>query len=121
MKRLTRITFAALLLALAGNAAARDWGGMYVPLDEKDLELLSAAADSVDAASDDASMIPLRIVFVTSPPASTAPENSNTAAMISACLIVMAREPTEVAIALATSLAPMPQAMNRPKAAASAM
>jgi hypothetical protein len=33
--------------------------------------------------------------------------------------MVMAREPTDGAIAFATSLAPIPHAMNSPKAAAS--
>ena len=45
---------------------------------------------------------------------------ANTAAMMIACLIVIAREPTDVAIAFATSFAPMPHAMNKPKIAASA-
>jgi hypothetical protein len=57
------------------------------------------------------SMMPLRMVDVTSPPARKAPRNSNTAAIRIACFTVMARAPTEVAMALATSLAPMPQAM----------
>ena len=38
-----------------------------------------------------------------------------------ACLIVSAFDPTEVAIAFATSLAPIPQAMKMPNAAASPM
>jgi hypothetical protein len=63
----------------------------------------------------------LRIVDVTSPPASTAPANSKIAATRIACLIVSAFEPTDVAIALATSFAPIPHAMNRPNAAASPM
>ncbi len=62
--------------------------------------------------------MPLRIVLVTSPPARKAPENSKITAMMIACLIVIAREPTEVPMALATSLAPTPQAMKKPKAAA---
>ena len=36
-------------------------------------------------------------------------------AMRIACLMVSAREPTEVPMALATSLAPTPQAMKKPK------
>ena len=36
-------------------------------------------------------------------------------AIIIACLIVTAPEPTDVPIALATSFAPIPQAMNTPK------
>ena len=55
-----------------------------------------------------ASIIPLRIVDVTSPPARYAPANSNTIAMMIACLIVSAFEPTDVPIALATSFAPIP-------------
>jgi hypothetical protein len=58
-----------------------------------------------------ASTMPLRMVAVTSPPASTAPANSKTAAIMKACFIEIALAPVEVAIALATSLAPMPQAM----------
>ncbi len=57
------------------------------------------------------STMPRRIVEVTSPPARTAPRNSKMAATSIACLIVSALDPTDVAIALATSLAPMPQAM----------
>ena len=41
------------------------------------------------------------------------------AAMMMADFIVSAFDPTEVAIALATSLAPIPQAINNPKTAAS--
>jgi len=66
----------------------------------------------------DASTIPLRIVEVTSPPARTAPANSKIAATMMACLMVSALAPTDVAIALATSLAPIPQAMNMPNSAA---
>ena len=58
--------------------------------------------------------MPLRMVEVTSPPASQAPANSKIMAIIMACLIVMALEPTEVPIALATSLAPIPQAIKKP-------
>ena len=49
----------------------------------------------------------MRTVSVTASPAKKAPTNSKIAAMITACLSVRAREPTEVPIALATSLAPM--------------
>ncbi len=70
-------------------------------------------------ASRSASMMPLRMVAVTWPPASTAPRNSNIAAMTTAWRRLNAREPTDVPMALATSLAPIPQAMNRPKTAAS--
>ena len=51
--------------------------------------------------------IPFLTVSVTASPAKKAPQNSNTAAITTACLNVRAREPTEVPIALATSLAPM--------------
>eukprot|EP00967_Tisochrysis_lutea_P158573 scaffold324562_cov55-Tisochrysis_lutea.AAC.1 len=57
--------------------------------------------------------MPLRIVSATFDPASTAPANSKMTASAHACLIVRALEPTEVAYALATSLAPMPKAANR--------
>jgi hypothetical protein len=63
--------------------------------------------------------MPLRIVEVTAPPANTAPRNSKTAATKIACFIVRAFEPTDVAIALATSFAPMPQAIKIPNTAAS--
>src|SRR5690606_7947020 len=66
-------------------------------------------------------MMPLRMVDVTSPPASTAPANSNTAAINSACFIEIALAPVEVAMALATSFAPIPPAMDMPKTAASPM
>ena len=51
--------------------------------------------------------IPLRTVSVTASPAKKAPQNSNIAAIITACFRVKARLPTEVPIAFATSLAPM--------------
>ena len=60
------------------------------------------------------STIPFLIVDVTSPPARKAPRNSKIAAIIIACLIVMALLPTEVPIELATSFAPMPNAMKKP-------
>ena len=65
-------------------------------------------------------MMPLRTVSVTSPPARAAPANSKTIAMRMACLMVIARAPTEVPMALATSLAPTPQAMKKPKITAAA-
>ena len=49
-----------------------------------------------------------------------APANSMIAAMMIACFTVTAPEPTEVPMALATSLAPMPQVMYRPNMIASA-
>ena len=54
-------------------------------------------------------------MFVTSAPANTAPLNSNTAAIISACLIVRVLAPTLVPNALATSLPPILKAINMPK------
>ena len=64
------------------------------------------------------STIPLRIVEVTSPPARYAPINSNMAAINIACLNVIALLPTDVPIALATSLAPIPKAIKKPAKAA---
>ena len=58
---------------------------------------------------------PPLMVWVTSPPASQAPRNSKMPAMMTACQMVTAPEPTDVPMALATSLAPMPQAMKKPK------
>ena len=55
--------------------------------------------------------IPLRTVLVTASPAKKAPANSKIAAIMTACLRVSARDPTEVPIAFATSFAPMFQAM----------
>ncbi len=55
--------------------------------------------------------MPFRTVSVTASPAKNAPANSNMAAMITACLSVRALDPTDVPIALATSLAPMFHAM----------
>ena len=52
-----------------------------------------------------------RTVSVTASPAKNAPANSNTAAMMTACFRVSAREPTLVPMAFATSFAPMFQAM----------
>ncbi len=46
-------------LGAGGGAWARDWGGMYVPLDEADLSLLEEAADRVDAASGDDASTPV--------------------------------------------------------------
>jgi hypothetical protein len=54
--------------------------------------------------------MPLRMVSATLEPARTAPANSKMTARPHACLMVSALEPTEVAYALATSLAPMPKA-----------
>ncbi len=55
--------------------------------------------------------IPFAIVVVTLSPKSTAPKNSNTAAIIITCLSVKAPVPTEVPIAFARSFAPIFQAM----------
>jgi hypothetical protein len=57
------------------------------------------------------SMIPLRMVEVTWPPAIAAPANSKMPAMMIAVVTVMAPDPTDVPMTLATSLAPMPQVM----------
>ena len=48
------------------------------------------------------------IVVVTEAPAKYAPKNSKIAAMTNACVRVRALLPTEVPIAFATSLAPIP-------------
>ena len=61
------------------------------------------------------SIIPLRIVLVTLPPARAAPANSKMAATMMAVRTVMAPDPTEVPSALATSLAPIPQVIKTPK------
>ncbi len=58
--------------------------------------------------------MPLRMVEVTSPPAKKAPRNSKMAAIIIACLIVMALLPTDVPMEFATSLAPIPKAIKKP-------
>ena len=50
-----------------------------------------------------------------------APANSKIAAIMIAVLIVMAPDPTDVPMALATSLAPMPQVMKTPKTIANTM
>ncbi len=65
-----------------------------------------------------ASRIPLRMVAVTSPPARIAPANSKIMAIMIACLMVIAPEPTEVPMAFATSFAPTPQAINKPNTTA---
>ena len=56
---------------------------------------------------DSASMMPLRIVEVTSPPARNAPRNSKTPAIRMAPPTVRAPAPTDVPIEFATSLAPI--------------
>ena len=62
------------------------------------------------AASMFGSTIPLRTVSATSVPTSTAPANSQIPAMMTACLIVTALEPTAAPMEFATSFAPMVQA-----------
>ena len=57
------------------------------------------------------SIIPLRIVLVTCPPARKAPANSKIAAIMIACLTLNAPDQTEVPIAFATSFAPIPHVM----------
>lgn len=64
-------------------------------------------------------MLTTRIVVVTWAPSPMAPENSHTDAMSSACLMVMARDPTEDPKALATSFAPMPYAVIKDSTAPS--
>ena len=66
-------------------------------------------------------MIPLRIVLVTCPPATAAPRNSKMAAIMIAVLTVIAPEPTDVPMTLATSLAPIPHVMYKPKMTAKTM
>ena len=99
--------------------------------------LIDATSSHVPAASNAASMpytnscgsscnssgsiMPLRIVLVTSPPANQAPRNSKTTAIKIACLMVIAFDPTEVPIALATSFAPTPQAIKKPNKQAKIM
>ena len=72
---------------------------------------IRSLANSLVTVSKSTERMPLRTVSVTASPAKNAPANSNTAATITACFNVNAREPTEVPIALATSLAPMFQAI----------
>ena len=55
----------------------------------------------------DGSTMPFRTVSVTILPRNRAPANSKMPAMMTACLMVIAFEPTDVAMELATSLAPM--------------
>ena len=64
------------------------------------------------------SITPFLIVWVTPPPAKKAPKNSKIAAMSTAWEIVNTLLPTEVPIALATSLAPTPYAVKKPSIAA---
>ena len=59
--------------------------------------------------------MPPLMVSVTEAPSSTAPPNSQKAATIRAWGIVRALAPTELAKALATSLAPMPKAQAKEK------
>jgi hypothetical protein len=54
------------------------------------------------------------MVEVTSPPARNAPKNSKMAAIVIACLIVIALLPTDVPMEFATSLAPIPKAIKNP-------
>ena len=56
------------------------------------------------------SAMPLRMVSVTRDPSKKAPRNSKTAPMHTAWRMVSDLDPTDVANALATSLAPMPYA-----------
>lgn len=53
----SRVVLIIAIACVAGAASAREWGGMHVPLDESDLELLSDAADRLDAAGDAAAPV----------------------------------------------------------------
>ena len=53
MKLAPALVISAALAAVNAPATAREWGGMYVPLDENDAALLEAAADKLDASGDD--------------------------------------------------------------------
>ena len=64
-------------------------------------------------------IIPLLMVFVTSPPAKIAPLSSKTAAITKACLIVSVLAPTLVPKLFATSFPPMLKAIKIPKTLAS--
>ncbi len=59
MRRAGPLALACICLTVTAGAGARDWGGMYVPLDEADLALLEQAADRVDAATGDAAETPV--------------------------------------------------------------
>ena len=63
------------------------------------------------------SITPLLMVSVTSPPARYAPADSKINAIIIACLAVTVPDPTDVPIEFETSLAPIPKAIKKPKAA----
>ena len=72
---------------------------------------IRSLAKSFVTVSKSTTSIPFRTVSVTASPAKKAPQNSKTAAIITACFRVRAFEPTDVPIAFATSFAPMFQAM----------
>ena len=72
---------------------------------------IRSLANSLVTVSKSTTRIPFRTVSVTASPAKKAPQNSKTAAIMTACFRVRALEPTDVPIALATSFAPMFQAM----------
>lgn len=59
-------------------------------------------------------MIPREMVAATLAPRNTEPRKARMLATITACLAVMALEPTDEAMPLAASLAPMLKAMSRP-------
>src|SRR5690606_35494901 len=77
--------------------------------------VIPIANSTGSAATTSWSTMPLRMVSVTWPPTKNAPANSNTAARPTAAPMVSALLPTEVPKALATSFAPMFQAMYAPK------
>ena len=67
------------------------------------------------------SAMPFLMVLETLLPMSRAPKNSKTAASMTACLTVIALEPTEVAYAFATAFAPMPKAAKKAQMPAAMM
>jgi len=77
------------------------------------LPYMRTAASMYEPVKQSVLAMPLRIVSATEEPARTAPLNSKTTASTHACLMVSALEPTEVAYALATSLAPMSKAVKQ--------
>ena len=59
MSRAMPLALLCACLTAPAVAPARDWGGMYVPLDAADLALLEQAADRVDAATGEAAEAPV--------------------------------------------------------------
>ena len=96
---------------------SQDAKANHIPAANRD-EIIPSTRYSGIAEKYSGSIIPLRMVEVTSPPAKYAPANSKIMAITIACFIVNALEPTDVPIALATSFAPIPQAIMKPTPAA---